>query len=55
MCLAGASQDYQTVISAWDDNAVRLADEEQEELRKEARKAAASRRDQQVKEASEIF
>ncbi|MGN0845915.1 MAG: hypothetical protein ACI4RA_00855 [Kiritimatiellia bacterium] len=55
VCLAGASQDYQTVISAWDDSVVRLADEEQEALRKEARKAAASRRDQQVKEASEIF
>jgi len=55
VCLAGASQEYQTVISAWDDDVVRLADEEQEELRKEARKAAANRRDQQVKDAASIF
>lgn len=55
VCLAGASQDYQTVISAWDDSLVHLADQEQEALRKEARKAAASRRDQQIKDAASIF
>lgn len=55
VCLAGASPDYQTVISAWDDALVRLADEEQEELRREARKAAANRREQQIKEAADLF
>lgn len=55
VCLAGASQDYQTVLTAWDDTLVRLADEEEEALRKEARKAAAARRDQQVKDAASIF
>ncbi len=55
VCLAGASQDYQTVISAWDNEFVKLADIEQEELLKEARKAAADRRDQQVKDATDVF
>lgn len=55
VCLAGASQDYQTVIAAWDDTVVQLADQEQEELRKEARKAAHSRREQQVKDAVRVF
>ena len=55
ICLAGASPEYQTVITAWDNEVVRLADEEQEELRKEARKAAANRRDQQIKDAADIF
>ena len=55
VCLAGASQDYQTVLTAWDDALVRLADEEEEALRKEARKAAAKRRDQQVQDAASIF
>ena len=53
--LAGASQDYQTVIAAWDDAVVQLADKEEEELRKEARKAARARRDQQVIDAQNAF
>ncbi len=55
VCLAGASPDYQTVIAAWDEAIVRLADTEQEELRREARKAAADRRDQQIKDAADVF
>ena len=55
VCLAGASQDYQTVISAWDDTIVQLADKEQDELRIEARKAAKDRREQQVKDAADVF
>lgn len=55
VCLAGASQDYQTVISAWDDTLVHQADEEEEELRKEARKQARSRRDQQIKDTVNAF
>ena len=55
VCLAGASQDYQTVISAWDDTLVQLADKEQDEIRIEARKAAKDRREQQVKDAADVF
>ena len=55
VCLAGASQDYQTVVSAWDDTVVQLADKEQDELRIEARKAAKDRREQQVKDAADVF
>ena len=55
VCLAGASQDYQTVVSAWDDTIVQLADKEQDELRIEARKAAKDRREQQVKDAADVF
>ena len=55
VCLAGASPDYQTVVSAWDDTFLQLADREEEELRKEARKAARARRDQQINDASDAF
>lgn len=55
VCLAGASADYQTVITAWDESIVNLADKEEEELRREARKAAKSRREQQVKDAANAF
>ena len=55
VCLAGASTTYQTVITAWDEDMVRLGDEEEQQLRREARKAAASRREKQIKEASSAF
>ena len=55
VCLAGASPDYQTVVSAWDDTFLQLADKEEEELRKEARKAARARRDQQITDAQNAF
>ena len=55
VCLAGASTMYQTVITAWDDDIVRLGDEEEQQLRQEARKAAADKRDQKVKDAASAF
>ena len=55
VCLAGASSTYQTVITAWDDDIVRLGDEEEQQLRQEARKAAADKRDQKVKDAASAF
>ena len=55
VCLAGAYTPYQTVITAWDEDMVRLGDEEEQQLRREARKAAASRREKQIKEASSAF
>ena len=55
VCLAGATPDYQTIISAWDEGLMRQADEEADTLRREARKAAAARREQQIKDAAAIF
>ncbi len=55
VCLAGASEEYQTVVTAWDENLVSVADREEEELRREARKAAKSRRDQQINDAAKAF
>ena len=43
------------MITAWDEDMVRLGDEEEQQLRREARKAAASRREKQIKEASSAF
>ena len=55
LCLAAASPEYQTVITAWDESVVRLADDEAEQLRREARKAAKSRREQQINDAAGAF
>ena len=55
VCLAGASEAYQTVITAWDEDMVRLGDEEEQQLRQEARKAAADKREQKVKDAASAF
>ena len=55
VCLYGSSDDYETVISAWDNSVVRLAADEQEELRKEARKNAAEKRKQKVSDAADAF
>lgn len=55
VCLFGASQEYQTIISAWDNNILRIADEEQEMLLREARKAAAGRREQRINDAADVF
>jgi len=55
VCLAGAGEDYETVISAWDNNVARKAAEEYREQRIEARKKAAERRQQQVKELESLF
>ena len=54
-CLDGASQDYATVIAAWDDEAGYLAAEEREELREEARKTAAEKRGKRVSAAADAF
>jgi hypothetical protein len=54
-CLDGASSDYRTVIAAWDDAMTELAAAEREELREEARKNAAEKRNRRVSAASEAF
>ena len=55
VCLAGANDTYETVIEAGDENMLRLAADEQEQLREEARKNAAERRGQKVNAAAEAF
>ena len=55
VCLAGANETYETVLSAWDENVLRLAADEQEELREEALKAAAEKRGAKVSAAAEAF
>ena len=55
VCLADANDTYETVIEAGDENVLRLAADEQEQLREEARKNAAERRGQKVNAAAEAF
>ena len=55
VCLAGANETYETVLSAWDENVLRLAADEQEQLREEALKAAAEKRGAKVSAAAEAF
>ena len=55
VCLAGANDTYETVIEAGDENMLRLAADEQEQLREEARKNAAERRGQKVNAAADAF
>ena len=43
------------MITAWDNAIVRLAADEYEELRKEARKNAAEKRKQKVSDAADAF
>ena len=43
VCLAGANDTYETVLAAWDENVLRLAADEQEQLREEAIKTAAEK------------
>ena len=54
-CLDGASSNYRTVIAAWDDSMTEIAAAEREELREEARKNAAEKRNLRVNAASEAF
>ena len=54
-CLAGATRDYETVLVAWDDALLTLAADETEEIRREARKAAAEKRRARVSDAAEAF
>lgn len=55
VCLEDSSADYETVIMAWDNSVAQLADSEFEELRKEARKTAAEKRNQRVFDAMNAF
>ena len=55
VCLAGASDDYETVISAWDNAVAREAAEEERQVRQEARKNAAEKRTRRVDEARDAF
>ena len=54
-CLAGATEDYEAVICAWDANVTRLADEERRALDEEARKAAEKSRDKRMQDALNAF
>ena len=55
VCLAGAGDKYETVISAWDAKVAHLAGEEHRALRAAAAKAAAEKRSEKIKAASELF
>ena len=54
-CLAGATDDYEAVITAWDADVTRLADEERGELAEEARKAAEKNRTKRMQDALNAF
>ena len=54
-CLAGATEDYEAVISAWDADVTRLADEERAEIAEEARKAAEKNRTKRMQDALDAF
>ena len=55
ICLSDASSDYETVITAWDDEAARLAASELREMRDEAFRKAVEARADAVKEAAGAF
>ena len=55
VCLEDSSDDYETVISAWDNAAARTAADEYEQLREEARKTAVEKRNQRVSDAINAF
>ena len=55
VCLAGASDDYEAVISAWDAEVTRVADEERAEIAEEARKAAEKNRTKRMQDALDAF
>ena len=55
VCLAGASDDYEAVISAWDADVTRVADEERAEIAEEARKAAEKNRTKRMQDALDAF
>ncbi len=54
-CLAGASEDYEAVITAWDSDVTRLADKERRAIDEEARKAAEKNRDKRIQDAINAF
>ena len=53
--LAGATQDYETIIVAWDDALLTTAADETEAIRAEARKKAAESRNIRVNAAADAF
>ena len=53
--LSGASDNYETIVAAWDDAMLTAAADETEELRAEARKKAAESRGRRVSAAAEAF
>lgn len=55
ICLAGASDDYETVITAYDADVESVARDEFEQLREEARKKAAENRTKKVSDAASSF
>jgi len=54
-CLAGASDDYEAVITAWDADVTRLADEERRTIAEDARKAAEKNRSKRMQDAFDAF
>lgn len=54
-CLAGASEDYEAVITAWDSDVTRLADKERRAIDEEARKAAEKNRNKRIQDAINAF
>lgn len=54
-CLAGASDDYEAVITAWDADVTRLADEERRAIVEDARKAAEKNRGKRMQDALDAF
>ncbi len=54
-CLAGATDDYEAVISAWDAGVTRLAGEERNAIAEEARKAAEKNRTKRMQDALDAF
>lgn len=54
-CLAGASEDYEAVITAWDSDVTRLADKERRAIDEAARKAAEKNRDKRIQDAINAF
>jgi hypothetical protein len=55
ICLQDASDDYETIISAWDDEAARTAVSEQREIRDALYRKAIEERDNVIKEAADVF
>ena len=54
-CLAGATEDYEAVITAWDSDVTRLADKERRAIDEAARKAAEKNRDKRIQDAINAF
>ena len=54
-CLAGASDDYEAVITAWDADVTRIADDERREMAEAERKAAEESRGKRMQDALNAF